>query len=196
MVEPDVTFWALALLMKANVKITKNDRKQILLTICLFQVIADGFYFFRFPWVASMSSENQDLRHHRSDVLLCAYPRAAASPTCQGIPTLHITARFPFSAPAPSRPRRLLSRLAGLWTQINATPGRGPLPHFCSSRNSVIQLVIQLYIQTQRVFFKCKDTKKFLIGSLSGFYWKLKWFYNLELKRKLKWKKTRFAHSG
>lgn len=113
-ISEDVPPWALAPLMKANVKIKNNDRKQILLTICLFQVIADGFYFFRFPRVASMSSENQDLRHHRSDALRCAYPWAAASPTCQGIPTLRITARFPFSAPAPSRPRRLLSRLAGL----------------------------------------------------------------------------------
>ena len=43
-------------------------------------------------------SENQDVCLLRGGVYGCACPRAAALPTCQGIPTLRITARFPFPA--------------------------------------------------------------------------------------------------
>lgn len=49
-------------------------------------------------------SESQDVCLFRDGVHCCACPRAAASPTCQGIPTLRITARFPFSALAPPCP--------------------------------------------------------------------------------------------
>ena len=98
----DEGFWALTQPIVANVTDTKRDRKKNRPEVCFFQVIAGVF----------ISLVRESLRCFRESgyspsrggVRCCACPRAAASPTCQGIPTLRITARFPFPALAPSRP--------------------------------------------------------------------------------------------
>lgn len=102
MVESEATTRALAQPMVTKVKNTKNEKKEIILRKCLFQVMAEVF----------ISLVRESLRCFRESgyspsrggVRCCAYPRAAASPTCQGIPTLRITARFPFPALAPPCP--------------------------------------------------------------------------------------------
>ena len=61
-------------------------------------------------------------------VISCAYPLAAATPTCLHIPIQLNKPRFPLTALAPALPT-VPFPTDGLWTRISATPDSGP---FCS----------------------------------------------------------------
>lgn len=86
----------------------------------------------------------------------CAYPRAAAVPTCLYIPIQLNKACFLFSALAPMLPA-IPFLAARLWTRISATPNRGSFMAFASQRTLINYAAkIKIIIETTKticIFF-------------------------------------------
>ncbi len=119
----DEEFWALTQPMVVNVADTRKDRMRNRPEMCFFQVIAGVFIsLIRESLRCFRESGCMSFSGWRSLLCLSSSGSLADLP---GYPYPAYYGPLSILRPRTAVPRHLLSRAAGLWTQTNATPGRG-----------------------------------------------------------------------